>query len=199
LIDPRSGPEAEERAYEEAVIEGDTDPIAAASAPMAEAEEPAPAATAEPYALELAGDLHGAATWWEARGCAYDAAVALAASEDPDDLGRAHEALQRLGARVTAALVARRSRERGGRNLRSGPRARTQANPAGLTARELVILALVTEGERNGEIAARLFLSEKTVEHHVSSILRKLGVRSRAQAAATAQRLGLAKDRGSHP
>jgi DNA-binding CsgD family transcriptional regulator len=155
--------------------------------------EPAAAAVAEPYALELAGDLHGAAAGWEARGCPYDAAVALAASEDPDDLGRAHDALQQLGARVTAALVARRSRERGGRNLRSGPRARTQANPAGLTARELEILALVTAGERNGEIATRLFLSEKTVEHHVSSILRKLGVRSRAQAAATAQRLGLAE------
>jgi DNA-binding NarL/FixJ family response regulator len=50
----------------------------------------------------------------------------------------------------------------------------------------------VAGGLTNGEIAGRLFLSEKTVGHHVSAILRKLGVRSRGQASAEARRLGLA-------
>ena len=53
------------------------------------------------------------------------------------------------------------------------------------------MLALISDGLRNGEIAARLFLSEKTVDHHVSAILRKLGVSSRLKAAAEATRLGI--------
>ena len=48
------------------------------------------------------------------------------------------------------------------------------------------------DGDRNADIAAKLFLSEKTVDHHVSAILRKLGVRTRGQAAAEAARLGIA-------
>ncbi len=53
------------------------------------------------------------------------------------------------------------------------------------------MLALVAEGLPNSEIAARLFISERTVGHHVSSILRKLGVRTRMQASAEGARLGL--------
>jgi DNA-binding NarL/FixJ family response regulator len=65
-----------------------------------------------------------------------------------------------------------------------------------LTTRELEVLALVAEGLRNAEIAERLFLSERTVGHHVSAILRKLDVPSRGQAAANAVRLGIvAQDR----
>ena len=69
-----------------------------------------------------------------------------------------------------------------------GPRARTRENPAGLTARELEVLALLVEGLRNAQIAERLVVSEKTVDHHVSAILRKLDVRTRAQAAREATR-----------
>jgi DNA-binding NarL/FixJ family response regulator len=100
--------------------------------------------------------------------------------------------LKQLGAARAAALVARRLRERGVRGLQVGPRSSTRDNPAGLTGRELEVLALVSEGLRNREIAARLFLSEKTVDHHVSAILRKLGVETRGQAAAEATRLGVA-------
>ena len=78
------------------------------------------------------------------------------------------------------------------RGLPRGPRASTRDNPAGLTAREVEVLGLVGQGLRNADIAARLFLSEKTVGHHVSAILRKLGVRTRGEASAEAQRLGIA-------
>ena len=85
---------------------------------------------------------------------------------------------------------------RGVRDLQLGPRGATKLNPAGLTARELEVPALIVDGLRNSEIAARLFLSEKTVDHHVSAILRKLGVSSRLKAAAEASRLGLAERAG---
>jgi DNA-binding NarL/FixJ family response regulator len=93
-------------------------------------------------------------------------------------------------------MVARRLRKRGARGVPRGPRPRTRDNPAGLTARELEVLALLAEGLRNAEIAERLFLAEKTVVHHVSAILHKLKVTSRGQAAAKAVRLGIvAQDR----
>ena len=69
----------------------------------------------------------------------------------------------------------------------------TRGNPGALTSRELEVLALLAAGLRNGEIARRLVLSTRTVEHHVSAILGKLGVRTRAEAAAAALRLGLDK------
>jgi DNA-binding NarL/FixJ family response regulator len=68
-----------------------------------------------------------------------------------------------------------------------------------LTAREVEVLALVAEGLRNAEIAERLVLSARTVDHHVSAVLRKLSVRTRAQASGEAVRLGLAPKLGGGP
>jgi len=121
----------------------------------------------------------------------YEAALALGEADDDDALRRGLDELHRLGAMQAAAIVSRRMRERGLRGLRRGPRPATKANPAGLTPRELEVLALVAKGLRNAEIAARLVLAQKTVEHHVAAILRKLGVPTRRQAAAEAERLGL--------
>ncbi len=154
--------------------------------------EEIPSAAAEPFALELAGEWARAAELWTEIGCPYEAALALAGAEDDEALRRGLNELQELGARPAAAIVARRLRERGAQGLPRGPRAATRDNPAGLTSREAEVLTCLRQGLRNAEIADKLFLSEKTVAHHVSAILRKLGVRSRGQAAAEAARLGLA-------
>jgi DNA-binding CsgD family transcriptional regulator len=91
-------------------------------------------------------------------------------------------------------MVARELREKGVRDVPRGPRAATRANEAELTRRELEVLGLVAEGLRNADIAERLFLSPRTVDHHVSAIRRKLGSRSRGEAVAAAARLGLLED-----
>ena len=145
----------------------------------------------EPFALSLEGRFGDAADAWLALGCPYEAALAMVDSGKEDDLREALRAFHGLGAEATAARVSRELRERGVRDVKTGPRASTRENPAGLTRREAEVLELVAEGLRNADIAARLFLSERTVATHVSAILRKLDVRNRGQAAAKAAQLGL--------
>jgi DNA-binding CsgD family transcriptional regulator len=141
----------------------------------------APEWIAEPYRLQLDGDSQAAAEAWRARGCPYEAARTLADADDEAAL----EELARLGARPLAADLRRRL------GLR-GPREATRANPAGLTARELEVLALLADGLQNREIARRLVLSPRTVDHHVSSVLRKLGARTRGEAAARYREISVA-------
>ena len=124
-------------------------------------------------------------------GCPYEAALALADSDEEEPLRQALAELQRLEAGPAAAIVSRRMRARGVRDIRRGPRPSTRKNAAGLTARESEILGLVAEGLRNAEIAQRLFVSRRTVDKHVSAILRKLEVKSRGEAVAKAVALGL--------
>jgi len=145
----------------------------------------------EPYSYQIAGEWARAASYWRENGCRYQAALALADSHDGKALRQALDELQALGARPAAAIVARRLRELGERGVPRGPRPNTRANPAGLTARELEVLGLLAEGMRNAQIAERLVLSGKTVDHHVSAVLRKLDVRSRGEATAEAARIGL--------
>jgi DNA-binding NarL/FixJ family response regulator len=152
------------------------------------------AEAAEPYALAIAGDWQSAAALWDALRCPYEAALARSAADDEETLRRALDDLYRLGARPAATMVARRLREGGARDLPRGPRPSTRRNPASLTSRELEVLRHLSEGVRNGDIARRLFVSPRTVEHHVSSILRKLNVTSRGAAAAEAARRGLLED-----
>ena len=145
----------------------------------------------ERFRLQLDGEPEAAAELLKAEGADYDAAIALVPSSDGSLLRAAHEQLRALGANPAAAIVARRLRELGERNVPRGPRAATRENPAGLTNRELEVLPLLAKGLRNAEIAQRLVVTPKTVDHHVSSILRKLGVTNRAQAGAAAALLGV--------
>ena len=97
---------------------------------------------------------------------------------------RARRAARARGRPPRRPSSAARLRERGAANLPRGPRPATRENPAQLTARELEVLRSSRTGLRNREIAERLFLSTKTVDHHVSAILRKLGARTRGEAVA---------------
>jgi DNA-binding CsgD family transcriptional regulator len=154
--------------------------------------EPLPAdGIAEPFRVAMSDDWARTAQLWERLGCAYEAALALAGSGDEAAMRDGVDRLQRLGARPAAAAVARTLREQGVRSVPRGPRPRTRANPAGLTGRELEVLMLLAEGLRNAQIAQRLVLSERTIDHHVSAVLRKLEVRTRGEAAAAIARLGL--------
>jgi DNA-binding CsgD family transcriptional regulator len=154
-------------------------------------DEPVPAVCAEPFRLELLGEPEAAAELWFELGCPYEAALARLASLDEKTARRSLSDLRLLGADATARRAARVLRERGVRDVSYGPRSSTRNNPAGLTARELEVLELLADGLRNSHIADRLVLSAKTVDHHVSSILRKLQAGSRTEAAAQATRLGL--------
>jgi DNA-binding CsgD family transcriptional regulator len=149
----------------------------------------------EPVALELRGRAGEAAAAWERLGCPYEAAVALSFADDAGALSEAHDRLHAMGARPAAAIAARRLRERGVRGIARGPRPSTSRNPANLTKRELDVLMLVADGLANAEIAARLFVSTRTVDHHVSAILRKLDAPSRTRAVAKAAAAGIVAPR----
>jgi DNA-binding CsgD family transcriptional regulator/tetratricopeptide (TPR) repeat protein len=145
----------------------------------------------EPYRMLLSGDRLGAAQWWQQKGSPYEAAVAVSGSADVAALRRATEVLRSFGARAAVAMLVRELRALGERIVPEERRTTTAAHPVGLTQREWEVLQLLTAGMRNAEIAARLVVSPRTVDHHVSAVLSKLNVRTRSEAVAAAIRLGL--------
>ena len=153
--------------------------------------EPAPDWIAAPYRAQIDGRADEAARAWLELGYPYEAALAQAESGDEAVARDALAALHRLGAAPAACVVARQLRAAGARGVARGPRRSSRANPAYLTTRELEVLSLLGDRLRNADIAARLHLSPKTVEHHIASIYRKLGVNTRGEARDAAAELGI--------
>jgi DNA-binding CsgD family transcriptional regulator len=164
-------------------------------APAADDPPAGPHALSGPLASERAGAWARAAAQWNRLGRPYDAALARLGSPDENDLRDALAVFGELGAAAAAGWTRRRMRELGIRTIPRGPRAATRAAPAGLTAREQEVLALISAGLANREISQRLFISERTVQHHVSAVLAKIGVPSRTAAAREAARIGIAEPR----
>jgi DNA-binding CsgD family transcriptional regulator len=149
------------------------------------------AGVAEPYRLLLDGAYEAAADEFHRLSMPYDGALALVDSGDPALSARALDILDRLGADAVAAKVRRELRSQGVTAVPSRRRSATLANPAGLTARQVEVLRLLDDGLTNSELAERLYLSVKTVDHHVSAILTKLEVNKRRDAVRKARELGL--------
>ena len=118
----------------------------------------------------------------------YEAAFALAQGSEEEVLRQSLAVLRSLDARPMVAIVSQKLRSLGVRGIPRGPQTAARSNPAGLTAREVEVLRLVAEGLPNTKVADRLYLSPKTVEHHMSAVLSKLGVRTRGEAVKEAVR-----------
>jgi DNA-binding NarL/FixJ family response regulator len=147
------------------------------------------AAYLPPHQAALRGDWRAAADGFGALGATYSRALELASSGEVDPMLEALALLDELGAAPAARWVRGRLKELGVRSIPRGPQASTRENPAGLTDRQLDVLRLVAEGRTNAEIADELVLSVRTVDHHVSAVLAKLGVATRQEAAAAATEL----------
>jgi DNA-binding CsgD family transcriptional regulator/tetratricopeptide (TPR) repeat protein len=151
------------------------------------------AALADPHRLTIQGDWAAAAALWEVLDCPFETAMALL-DGDEAAIRNALGIFQRLGAKAAENVALRRLRDTGARGIPRGPRPATRANPANLTSREMDVLPFLLGPARNAEIADCLFLSAKTLEHHISRIYSKLGIGSRGEVAPALVRLGIELD-----
>ncbi len=146
----------------------------------------------EAYLLNNHMQVHKAAELWKTLGCPYEQALALFEGTD-DDKRVALSIFQQLGADAVYEKTKMNMRAAGIKKIPRGLRESTKTNPAQLTNRELDILQLLQHAVQNKEIASTLYISPKTVDHHISNILFKLDVHSRSKAVTEAVRLGILK------
>jgi DNA-binding CsgD family transcriptional regulator len=146
----------------------------------------------EPYKLLKEGKCRLAAAYWETKDCPFEKAFALYAGNE-EDKKNALLIFQQIGADAVYEKIKMEMRADGIKKIPRGLRESTKTNPAQLTNRELDVLHLLQKGIQNKEIAGTLFISPKTADHHISNILFKLEVKSRAMAVAEAVRLGILK------
>ncbi|HET6768847.1 MAG TPA: AAA family ATPase [Chitinophagaceae bacterium] len=146
----------------------------------------------EGFRVDNTTEARNAARLWEQIGCPYEQALTLFEGDEADKR-KAIAIVHQLGATDVYEKMKLQMRTSGIKSIPRGIRRSTQANPAQLTVRELDVLQLLKEGFQNKEIASRLFISPKTVDHHISSILFKLDVDSRTKAVRKASQLGVIK------
>jgi DNA-binding CsgD family transcriptional regulator len=139
-----------------------------------------------------AGDVLKAAAFWKQLGCPYEQALVLFEGGD-ENKREAIEIVRKIGADAIYEKMKFEMRASGIKNIPRGIRKTTRANTAHLTERELDVLQLLKEGLQNKEIAGRLFISPKTVDHHISAIFFKLDVKSRSKAVQEAIHLEILK------
>ena len=131
------------------------------------------------FAAGIRGDWRTAAAEWARIGSPYHRALELVDSGEADPTLEALQVFDSLGSPGAVQIARRRLRELGVTQLPRGPKQATRTNPAGLTERQMEILAMLGSGMTNAEIAATLVVSVRTVDHHVSAVLQKLGLTSR--------------------
>lgn len=146
----------------------------------------------EPHRLESQGAHRRAASAWSELGLPFEAAMSKVHADDGDSAIGALAALTELDVPATAGRARLMLTERGLTALPRPRRSTTRANPSGLTNRQLEVARLVAQGFTNAELAARLYISPKTADHHVSAVLMKLGLPSRRDVVRRAASLGLA-------
>ncbi|WP_036435744.1 AAA family ATPase [Mycobacterium sp. URHB0044] len=146
---------------------------------------------ATPYRLYLDGDIASAAAEFERIGSVYEAAIALTEAGGDINARRGLDMLDRIGATAVADKIRLDLRAGGMKGVPARRRTTTLSNPAGLTRRQVEVLRRLDDGLTNAELAAQLYLSAKTVDHHVSAILGKLAVANRREAVRRGRELGI--------
>ncbi|NNL88563.1 MAG: AAA family ATPase [Marinicaulis sp.] len=144
-----------------------------------------------PIHQELDGKLKVAAATWKKLGAIPAIATTLAQSRESDQLGAAIQISRDIGAAAIEEKVLRLASRFGIASelpkKKRGPYKAARNHPLGLTEKEQKVLSLLVEGHSNSDIAEILSRSRRTVENHVSSILRKLSVEHRVDAAILVQ------------
>ena len=151
-----------------------------------------PERIAKPYLLQIKGEWKASAELWKELKCPFEQALALSEGNE-NSMKAAIEIFEHLGASATSQKIRKSMREVGIKSVPKGPRKTTRKNPAGLTTRQVEVLKLLGKGLSNNEIGSKLFISPKTVDHHISAILSKLNIHSRFEAAAFLQNNELTK------